>query len=651
MRRLLVLLLVSLLTVPSAAEPVTPSTGTHAFTTQDALVPVTDGPTGTHAATIDTRLYVPDNATARTPQPAVLMTNGFGLSKTAAEVVSEATFLARHGYVVLTYTAQGFGKSSGCITLQSRSYDVKDAMQLITKVLQPKAYVKKDAKGPVVGMVGGSYGGGIQANVAENDPRVRAIVPSRTWNDLRYSLDPNNYVASGDPTGFSHELNSQGVFKLEWTSLFFASGDLAPVGGAPPSGNAQGSCTTDALNTGDVPGVVCTGYPTALCETYAKIALTGDADDASRALLADSSSTTQVLRTPTLLTQGQSDTLFNVNDAVATYTALKRRGVPVQMIWNSGGHGGYDSLPGECEVFGGGTGGTGYRGLDSCYLTLRTLAFLDHWLRSTPDPSPGFTWYQDGLPYKGSGPSNQYGSAAQFPAGSTRTWTLSGSSALTAGTPTAGSVTVVNPAGGAPAAYSETSNFSGPGSSPQVTLAPTELPGQHADFTTAPFAGALDVVGVPSLHLTLAHVAPTDLVLFGKTYDVAPDGTAALIHRLIAPVRIPSSALGKPVDIKLLGFAHRFAKGHSLRLVLATTDATSYDNKAPDVVTISTGAGSTLTVNALAAPRTVRPPVTKPVTRPRTSGGSLASTGLPVVVPVLALLLIAAGAVYVRRRR
>src|SRR5207248_11445138 len=115
----------------------------------DALVPVLDGPTNTHAATIDTRLYVPDNATARTPQPAVLMTNGFGLSKTANEIVSEATFLARHGYVVLTYTAQGFGKSTGCITLQSRAYDVKDAKQLIAKLLKPKAFVKRDAKGLV----------------------------------------------------------------------------------------------------------------------------------------------------------------------------------------------------------------------------------------------------------------------------------------------------------------------------------------------------------------------------------------------------------------------------------------------------------------------------------------------------------------------
>ncbi|MCU1602379.1 MAG: hypothetical protein JWO22_3088 [Frankiales bacterium] len=635
----------------AAAEPVTASRGTHSFATTDAMVAVLDGPTGTHTATIDTRLYVPDDATAKTPQPAVLMTNGFGLSKTAAEIVSSATFLARHGYVVLTYTAQGFGKSTGCITLQSRAYDVKDAEQLITKVLKPKPFVKRDAKGLVLGMVGGSYGGAIQANLAEADPQLRAIVPGRTWNDPQYSLDPNNYVAPGDPTGFSHQLDKQGVFKLQWTTLFFASGDLAPVGGAPPDGNQEGSCPQDALNTGAVTGVTCTGYPTQLCQTYARIALTGDATDADRALLADSSGTTQPLRTPTLLVQGQSDTLFNVNDAAATYTDLKRRGVPVTMIWNSGGHGGYDSLPGECEVYGGGTGGTGYRGLDSCYLTLRTLAFLDHWLKGTPDSSPGFTWYQDWTPLKGLG--SQYGAATAFPAGSPTTYTLSGTDALVRSRATAGSVTLLNPPGGAPSGYSETSNFSGPHSSPNLALPPTDVPGQFAAFTAPAFAATTDLVGIPTLKVKLAHVAPTDLVVFAKAYDLAPDGTATLIHRLIAPARIPSADLAKPVTLKLIGFAHRFTAGHSLRLVLATTDLTSYNNKVADVITVSTGAGNTLTVNALPTAHVITDPCLTCGSRPPvTTGGGrdLASTGLNVAVPVIALVLLGGAALYWRRR-
>jgi ABC-2 type transport system ATP-binding protein len=658
MRRLLPALLLLLIAAPTTAHAETPapSRGTHAFTTADALVPVLDGPDGTHQTTIDTRLYVPDNATAATPQPAILMTHGFGLSKTAGEVVSSATFLARHGYVVLTYTAQGFGSSTGCVTLESRTYDVKDAQQLITKVLETKAFVKKDAKGAVVGMTGGSYGGGIQADLAETDDRIRAINPSRTWNDLRYSLDPNNYVAPGDPTGFTHALNLQGVFKQEWTSLFFASGNGNPVGGIPPSGNAAGTCPQDKLASGDpltVAGLACPGFYAAVCQTYAGITATGDATDTDRALLDDSSAATQISRltVPVLLFQGQADTLFNVNDATATYTALRRQGTPVQMVWNSGGHGGYDSLPGECDVYGRGTGGTDYRGLDDCYLSLRTLGFFDHWLKGRPDNSPGFSWYRDWVAYKGSGATNQYGDAPSFPLTATRTYTLSGTGDLVTSGATAGSVQVVNPAGGTPAAYTETSNFTGPASSPQVPLPPTEIPGQHADFTTAPFTTTVDSVGIPTLRLRLSHVAPTDLVLFGKTYDVAPDGTATLIHRLIAPARIPSAALADPVTVKLVGFAHRFAAGHRLRVTLATTDVTSYNNKVADVITIATGPGSTLTVNAQVPSNVavVTPPVATPPVAHR-PGGGLAATGGPDLLPVVALGLLAAGLLARRRR-
>ena len=641
-------------TTASYADTVTPHPGTHAFTTKDALVQVVDGPANDHQATIDTRLYLPDNASATSPQPAILMTHGFGLSKLAGEVVSSATFLARHGYVVLTYTAQGFGSSTGCVTLQSRTYDVKDAQQLITKVLDPLPAVKHDANGSVVGMVGGSYGGGIQLNVAESDKRIHAISPSRTWNTLQYSLNPNNRVVPGDPTGYTHTLNDQGVFKQQWTSLFFASGNGNPIGGLPPSGPSQGTCPQEKLASGEptqVAGVPCLGFHVEVCETYASITATGDATAADRALLADASGATQIdrLRVPTLLVQGQSDTLFNENDAVATYAALRRAGVPVKMIWNSGGHGGYDSLPGECDVYGRGTGGTDFRGLDDCYLSLRTLAFLDNALRGTPDPSPGFTYFRDWVPYGGSGADDeQYGDAAAFPAMPSTTFTLSGSDALVTSGAAAGSASFVNPPGGVPPAYTETSNFTGPQSSPQNPLPPTEQPGQHVDFTSAPFPATLVSVGIPSAHLRLSHASPGDLVFFGKVYDVAPDGSATLIHRLIAPVRVPAADVAKPVDLKLLGFAHRFAKGHAVRLTLAATDATSYNAKVPDSVTVATGAGSTFSLPGVLA-RAGRPitPVAAPPTTP--PGGSLPATGAGDLLPLLALVLLGTGFA-VRRR-
>ena len=51
-------------------------------------------------------------------------------------------------------------------------------------------------------MIGGSYGGQIQFAVAGQDPRIDAIIPMITWNDLSYSLAPNNtdHATGASPT-------------------------------------------------------------------------------------------------------------------------------------------------------------------------------------------------------------------------------------------------------------------------------------------------------------------------------------------------------------------------------------------------------------------------------------------------------------------
>lgn len=577
------------------------SAASSAYSTKDAFVTVHDGPAGNHTAVIDTRLYVPRGVDAAHPAPAILMTHGFGLSKTSTEVTATADFLARHGYIVLTWTSQGFGKSSGCIELDSYAYDVKDVEQLIAKILQPNKAVERDRRGLVLGMTGGSYGGGITVNTASVDHRIRAIVAGRTWNDLAYSLDPNNYIAPGDPTGFTHSRNVQGVFKKEWTSLFFADGNGAPIGGLPPNGQEQGSCPQDKAQSGDpatTAGLPCTGYPMSVCQTYAHIAATGDADASDLALVNGSSVSSHInsLDAATLLLQGQSDTLFNVNDALATYTALKRRHVPVAMTWNAGGHGGYNSQPGECDVFGGGD-----TGLDNCYLTDRTLAWFDHWLRGAPLHNfAGFTYYRDWVPFHGKGADTvQYGAAPAFPAQKMETFTLSGTDALT---PTrqrvsTGSASFINPPGGEPASYSETSNFSAPGSTPDFSSVPPSDPaGESVAFTSPAFVRPVVSVGVPTATLRLSHVNGQDLFFFGKVFDVAPDGTATLIKRLIAPVRVPAADVGKPIHIKLLGFVHRFAAGHSVRLVLAATDQSAYNSPVPDQITVTTGPGATFSL-------------------------------------------------------
>jgi len=571
--------------VPAAALAAG-SPGGQSFTTTPGTLEVRDGPDGTHAAKLDFDLYQPASATAATPQPAVLATNGFGLSKGAAELTSLAGFLASHGYVVLTWSAQGFGASSGCVRLDSADYDVRNAQSLID-LLQTKDFVARDATGARVGMVGGSYGGGLDATTAEVDARVRAIVPGRTWNALQYSLGPNNLVDPADPTGFDHLRTTTGVFKQEWTSLFFASGNA----------QTSGACAREKLATGDpaqIGGLACPGFGLEVCRTYASVTTTRQLDAEARALLARSSSGAMIdkLRIPTLLQQGQSDTLFNLNEAMATYTALQRRGVPVGFLWNDGGHGGYNSRPGEGEEYDGVVRTPGE--MDSLTVPRAQLAWLDRWVRGLDVGVTGFSWFRDYAPNAATPTgASAYTSAPALPVMPDTVLTLSGSDALVApgGTVTAGTAAFVVPPNGSPAAYSETSNFTGPASVPSVSgVPPSEVAGQNVAFTSAPFAADTESVGFPSLHLRVTHADPAaDVVFFGKVYDVAPDGSRVLIRRLVAPVRVPAAQAGAPFDVKLLGFAHLFAAGHRLQVLLASTDAAYAVPGLPDVITVVTG--------------------------------------------------------------
>ena len=565
----------------------------HKWTSRDLTVTTVTGPDDDVAVDIDARLYRPDHATRRKPQPAILMTHGFGGSKDNNETLSTAEFFAAHGYAVLTYSASGFGASSGCITLQSSDYDVKIARQLITEVLEPKRWVKRDRKGVLVGTIGGSYGGGIQLPLAARDKRVRATIPGRTWGNLAYSLVPNNYIVPGDPTGLSHELNTQGVFKLAWTSLFYALGNSQP-------GSGGGGCPEAKAASGDPEEIAaagsCQGFYLAVCRIYSMLGSQGTTDAEGRRYVAKASVPTVLkrIKAATLLVQGQSDTLFNVNDASSTYLALRKRGVPVGMIWNSGGHGGYTSQPGECEAYDGVR--RTVREMDRCYLSVRALRWMNQWLRGKRgNRGPAFTYYRDWVDYDGKGANDeQYGKRRfRFNSGGT-VYALSGSDALVAPADAVdGSVSLLNPLGGQPAAYTETSNFTGPDASPSAQdLPPEEVEGQFAAFTTAPFAADRVSVGIPTAHVLIDNTNGQDLVFFAKMYDVAPDGSAELIHRLIAPVRVPAAAVGAPVDFALAGFAHRFDAGHSARLVLATTDQTSYNAKVADVLTVTTGAES-----------------------------------------------------------
>lgn len=181
---------------------------------------------------LDSSLYLPE----RTPAPAILLAHGFGGSKTSVD--GQARTLARAGYVVLTYSARGFGASGGLIHLDSRRYEVADGSRLLD-YLQGRPEVARTGDRPVLGVAGSSYGGALALMLGATDRRVGAVAADITWNSLARSLFPN--AADSSP----------GVFKKLWAGYLFSSG-FGP----------------EAAGDGDAGSSSCGRFAAELCASY-----------------------------------------------------------------------------------------------------------------------------------------------------------------------------------------------------------------------------------------------------------------------------------------------------------------------------------------------------------------------------------------------
>jgi ABC-2 type transport system ATP-binding protein len=313
---------------------------------------------------------------------------------------------------------------------------------------------------------------------------------------------------------------------------------------------------------------------------------------------------------PTMLWQGEADTLFNLQESVATYTGLARQGTPVALQWQSWGHSHMAPAPGEYAQ----------GDLAGSYEGRQLLAWFGHWLKHDAGTAQsGFSYFRDwAYPAGGSTAADAAAAYATAPAptaaASLRTYHLSGSDVGGATLPT-GPTTSTSTGGGALVAdrrsitpgtsawsstapigpnYSETSAVESM-LSPEPP--PTDPPGTSVRFLTAPFGTATDVVGSARLtvRLTAPVVAATQkkgpggqLVVYAKLYDVGPNGTPVeLPHRLISPARV--SDVTKPVTIELPGIVHRFAAGHRLAIVLAGGDDAYRGSTTPQPVVLATG--------------------------------------------------------------
>src|SRR5580692_12131811 len=191
-------------------------------------IAVTDGPGGSQHVSLDATFFTPPGGGR---VPAILLAHGFGETKNA--VRPEAEMLARAGFAVLTWSARGFGQSTGQIALDSPDYEVKDVEQLVSWLARQPRVLLDHPGDPRVGITGASYGGAIALLAAAYDHRIDAIVPQITWNNLATALFPN--AAGGGPLG--------GVFKKQWAGLLFTQGSVgfgtASRDAASPLGTAS----------------------------------------------------------------------------------------------------------------------------------------------------------------------------------------------------------------------------------------------------------------------------------------------------------------------------------------------------------------------------------------------------------------------------
>jgi ABC-2 type transport system ATP-binding protein len=546
-----------------ALVPAVPASAATGVRTEVARVP---SGSGADAVTLDTTLYVPATATAGHPAPAVVLAHGFGGSKES--VAGDARDLAGRGYVVLTYSARGFGRSTGQIGLDDPRYEVADVSTLIDR-LAARRDVVQDGKGdPRVGVAGASYGGGLALLGAAYDQRIDAIAPQITWNSLTSALFPSQagIYERWTPAATPQD-GSAGVFKRLWAGLLFTAGSL-PTGGL--SALAGG---TDDASTGDGGAVASLGAPGAdpaaaaqlltcgrfrpdVCAAYQSAASTGTLTPQIAAVL-DRSSPAGVLgriQAPTLLVQGTEDSLFGLGQADANARGIAANGTPVKVVWYQGGH---DSSASD-QV--------------TAFLRDQVAGWFDFYLRKAgPDPGTGFSF---------PAPVGLSGSQVVEDSGTVQTETVARYPGL-AGVPavrrdatplTGGAQPVLAPAGGTPAAIS---TVPGLGSLGSALGGVSDIPGQFAAFTSRPLPSAVDVVGASVVDLAVS--SPTGrATLFGKLYDVAPDGSTSLPSGLVAPLALSGLSTDPPaptrVQVALPAIDHRFESGHRLRLVVSSTD-------------------------------------------------------------------------------
>lgn len=207
------------------------------------------------------------------------------------------------GYFVISFDQRGWGESGGTVQLMDPDLEGLDVSSVIDWAMENYgAYISSEAGDPLIGAVGISYGGGFQTIGAAVDDRFDALVPIITWNDLRYSLFPND------------------VPKSIWDGILVLAGTPTSQFSLPADIYAAFIAGITTMNAPeDFSAKLYNNSPASFC-------------DGARA------DGRGVPKVDALFVQGTEDVLFNATEGWRNYECFKQAGNDARLIFQRDGH-------------------------------------------------------------------------------------------------------------------------------------------------------------------------------------------------------------------------------------------------------------------------------------------------------------------------
>jgi ABC-2 type transport system ATP-binding protein len=266
-------------------------------------------------------IHEPKNVVKGESYPLVLHSHGYGGRRQIARPTEGLiALLLANGYGVLSIDERGHGAltdgSGGAARVLDPEFEGRDLLQILDWAEQNLDWLQFRDGNPVMGAIGGSYGGGYQNLIYRIDPKKRldAMSPHITWHDLRYSLFPGN------------------VFKTFWTTL---------VGVA---GNSPGNIIDPLVNLSMLNGAATNTFNDEFKQLLYNNSIASNCEGARP-------QDPELTPIAALFIQSPIDQLFNLNEAYKNFECLRKLGGDVRLFVIPNGHvGGPHSRCGSMEM-------------------------------------------------------------------------------------------------------------------------------------------------------------------------------------------------------------------------------------------------------------------------------------------------------------